>query len=123
MGHRRTPAYDDAVPGELRPGELPSTPEGERRGARGSRVADAVASTPELIPALIAVGVFVFWATAQGGSAATDWYPGTLILLGALVITGIAYRGRLFTLPRLVSVAIGLLALFVIWNFLSISWA
>ena len=111
------------MPGELRPGELPSTPEGQRRGARDSRILDALASTPELIPGVIAVGVFVFWATAQGGSAATDWYPGTLILLGLLVVTGVSYRRRLFTLPRLVAIAIGVLALFTIWNFLSIAWA
>jgi hypothetical protein len=111
------------VPGELRPGELPAKPEGQRRGARGSRVVDALASTPELIPALLATGVFVFWATAQGGSAPTDWYPGTLILLGTLVMTGVAYRRRVFTVPRLVTVAIVLLFLFTVWNFLSIAWA
>jgi hypothetical protein len=83
----------------------------------------ALASTPELIPGVIAVGVFVFWATAQGGIAATDWYPGTLILLGLLVVTGYSYRRQFFTLPRLVAIAMALLAAFAVWNFLSISWA
>jgi hypothetical protein len=111
-------------PGELRPGELPSSSRAQRRGpASQSRVVQALASTPELIPGVMAVGVFVFWATAQGGIAATDWYPGTLILLGLLVVTGYAYRARIFRLPRLVTIALLLLALFTVWNFLSIAWA
>jgi hypothetical protein len=105
-----------------RPGELPS----EREGARAStryRLLDWLAEMPELLPGLVAVGVFVFWATAQGGVAPTDWYPCSLILLGLLVGTGFAYRAQLFRLPRLVLAAFALLALFTVWNFLSIGWA
>jgi hypothetical protein len=109
-------------PAELRPGELPSAPKAAPSGTRG-RIVGWLAETPELIPGVIAIGVFVFWASAQGGIAATDWYPGTLILLGLLVCTAYAYRGQFFRLPRLVAVALGLLALFCAWNFLSIAWA
>jgi hypothetical protein len=105
-----------------RPGELPSS----RRPAQafsGSRLLDWVADTPELLPGIVAVGVLVFWATAQGGIAPTEWYPGALILLGLLVATGLSYRAQLFRLPRLVLAAFALLALFTVWNFLSIGWA
>ena len=107
---------------QLRPGELPSAP-GDRGTGSRNRIVDAISWAPELIPALFAIGVFVFWATAQGGTDATDWYPGTLILLGALVATSYAYWGRIFRLPRLVAIALLLLALFTLWNFLSIAWA
>ncbi|MDX6605688.1 MAG: hypothetical protein QOD14_228 [Solirubrobacterales bacterium] len=108
--------------GMQRPGELPSSRPTDR-AYTGAGVLEWLAATPELLPGIAAVGVFVFWATAQGGVAPTDSYPGTLILLGLLVGTGFAYRTQLFRLPRLVLAALALLALFAVWNFLSIAWA
>ena len=105
-----------------RPGELPSSRPTDR-AYTGAGILDWLAATPELLPGIAAVGVFVFWATAQGGIAPTDSYPGTLILLGLLVGTGFAYRAQLFRLPRLVLAAFVLLVLFAAWNFLSITWA
>ena len=80
-------------------------------------------ATPELLPAILAAAVFVFWASAQGGVDPTDSYPGSLVLLGLLCGVGFAYRAELFGLPRLVVVAMALLALFTAWNFVSIGWA
>ena len=88
-----------------------------------ARFLEWLRATPELLPATIAVAVFVFWATAQGGIDPTDSYPGSLVLLGLLVGVGFAYRAELFGLPRLVVVAMALLALFTAWNFISIGWA
>ncbi|MGA8217043.1 MAG: hypothetical protein WB771_00630, partial [Solirubrobacterales bacterium] len=92
-------------------------------GSTGALALGRLGSIPELLPALIAVAVFVFWATAQGGIGATDSYPGSLVLLGLLVGVAVAYRGSVPGLPRLVLVALALLALFTVWNFLSIGWA
>lgn len=80
-------------------------------------------ATPELLPAILAAAVFVFWASAQGGIDPTDSYPGSLVLLGLLAGVGFAYRAELFELPRLIVVAMALLALFAAWNFISIGWA
>jgi hypothetical protein len=105
-----------------RPGELPSA-DRAGRSSLGARLLAWLAGMPELLPGIGGVAVLVFWATAQGGVAPTDSYPGALILLGLLVGTGFAYRAQLFRLPRLVLAAFALLALFTIWNFLSIGWA
>src|SRR3954451_12819829 len=77
----------------------------------------------DALPGLVAVAVLVWWATDQGGYFQRTWYPGTVLLLGVLVATAFgtpaAYRG----LPRAAQAALGALALFAAWSFLSISWA
>jgi O-antigen ligase/polysaccharide polymerase Wzy-like membrane protein len=91
---------------------------------RGSRPwLDWLARVPELLPALVALGVFIFWTLNDGGVFPTDSYPGALILLGLLAATTYAFRGQLPSLPPAVIAAIALLAGFVLWNFLSITWA
>jgi len=82
-----------------------------------------VAASPELIPGLLAVGVFIAWDAAEGGAPATSAYPGGLFLLGVLVATAIAFRGEAGRLPRLSRLALALLAAFTLWSFLSIAWA
>jgi len=104
------------------PGELPATATHRRRGA-WALLADRLGGAPELLLGLPAVAIFVFWATAQGGTGPTTWYPCALLLLGLLVVTVSAYRSRLARLPPLVLAAIAVLALFTAWNFLSITWA
>ena len=112
-----------------RPGELPAPQ--PRRGKR-NKASDGDAwrprlstltSAPELLPGLAALAVFLYWAGAQGGIGATDSYPGALFLLGLALAVGVAFRGHLLRLPRLPLIAMALLAAFVAWNFLSISWA
>ncbi len=78
---------------------------------------------PELIPGLLAVAVFVAWAAAGGGFAPTSWYPGTLFLLGLLVVVAIAYRRRLPQLSTPHRLALVALALYCAWTFVSIAWA
>lgn len=77
----------------------------------------------DLIPGLLAIGVFAVWSELEGGFDPTAWYPGTLFLLGALLATGLALRHRGAPLPRATVVAAGLLAGFTLWSFLSITWA
>ncbi|MGH2983591.1 MAG: O-antigen ligase family protein [Solirubrobacterales bacterium] len=108
----------------LRPGELPRAAAQSRRvDGGGAAWIAVVARSPELIPGVAAVAVFLFWATAQGGVMATDSYPGALFLLGVLSATLYAFRARLPRLPRLPLAAIALLGAFALWNFLSIVWA
>jgi O-Antigen ligase len=108
----------------LRPGELPrAAPESRRVDGGGPAWIAFVARSPELIPGVAAVAVFLFWATAQGGVMATDSYPGALFLLGVLSATLYAFRARLPQLPRLPLAAIALLGAFALWSYLSIAWA
>jgi O-antigen ligase len=84
---------------------------------------DSVADVPELIPGLLAVGVFVVWSVAQAGAAPTYSDPGGLFILGLLVCVTIAYRRSLRALPRPMLLAIAFAAAFAVWSFLSIGWA
>jgi hypothetical protein len=95
--------------------------EAESGSAKG-RVA-ALAGSPELIPGFLALGVFVIWTISDGGLLTTDSYPGALFLLGLLAATAYGYRTQLPGLPRTAMLAIGLLAAFTAWSFLSITWA
>jgi len=79
--------------------------------------------SPELIPGLLAVGVFLAWGADQGGYPPTVGYPGALFLLGLLVVSAIVYRSELARLPRLSVIALALLAAFTVWSFVSIAWA
>jgi O-antigen ligase len=92
-----------------------------RRRAR-ERLAFLIDS-PELIPGLLAVGVFVVWSVAQAGADTTTSHPGGLFILGLLVVTGIASRRLLRETPRPLLLAIAFLGAFVAWSFISIAWA
>jgi tetratricopeptide (TPR) repeat protein len=71
---------------------------------------------------ILGVGVFLWWAAADGGYAPTVWYPGALVFLVVLAFVAIgAARQTIATRPA--APAIALLAAFAIWSFLSIGWA
>jgi hypothetical protein len=76
---------------------------------------------PEVLLGLLAVGVFVAWAAADGGFEPTSWYPGALFILGLLVVAAIVLRGQ--RLPRVNALAIACLGAFTLWSLLSIGWA
>ena len=108
----------------LRPGELPrATPQSRRIDGVAPAWIAVVARSPELVPGVAALAIFLYWATAQGGVLATDSYPCALFLLGVLSGTVYAFRARLPRLPRLPLAAIVLLGAFTLWNYLSIAWA
>jgi O-Antigen ligase len=75
-----------------------------------------------LLVGLPAVGVFLAWGALDGGYAATAWYAGGLFLVGLLVASTFASLDRL-SLPSGAVLALGFLATFTAWSFLSITWA
>ncbi|MGI8750205.1 MAG: O-antigen ligase family protein, partial [Thermoleophilaceae bacterium] len=86
-------------------------------------------ANPVLIPALLAVAVFVALGASEAGfypinSSAhrgLGWYPAGLLLMALLTIAVVSVRPR--GVPRAVVLAGALLAGFVAWSFLSIAWA
>lgn len=86
-------------------------------------------ANPVLIPALLAVVVFValgaseagFYPISSSARPGLGWYPAGLGLMALLAIAAITVSPR--RVPRSVVVAGGLLAGFVAWSFLSIVWA
>ena len=98
-------------------------PVNEAETGSPKRLASALTRSPEVIPGALAVAVFILWAIFDGGVPPTKSWPGALFLLGLLAATAFAYRGRLTGISRPALWAIGLLAAFAAWNFLSITWA
>src|SRR5277367_172894 len=90
--------------------------------ARGGLLA-AFRAAPATVPALAALGLFVVWATDQAGYTVTHWAPGALFVLALLAIALSSIPLRLGGLPASVRVAIGCLALYTLFSFLSILWA
>ena len=84
---------------------------------------DVRRSLIEALPGFVAVGVLVWWSTDQGGYFQKTFYPGTVLVLGVLVATAIGAPASFRGLPRMALVALGALAAFTAWSFLSISWA
>jgi len=78
---------------------------------------------PAAVPGLITVALMLLWAVHDGGYDSETWYWGALLSLGLLaaVVIGLGRRRR--PLPRAGMVALALLALYVAWSYLSISWA
>ncbi len=78
---------------------------------------------PATVPALLAIALFVVWATDQGGYPVTHWAPGGLIVLAllgvALGVVGLDVRA----VPLPVKIAVGALAGYTALSFASILWA
>jgi tetratricopeptide (TPR) repeat protein len=101
-----------------------STPPQSRApsGAKTSFLA-SLRAAPATVPALVALALFVVWATDQGGYPVTHWAPGGLIVLAllglALGVVGLELR----TVPTAVKIAVGCLAGYTALSFVSILWA
>lgn len=80
-------------------------------------------AAPELIPGVLAMGVFVAWSAAEGGFLPTSYYPGGLFLAGLLVAVAVAYRDHLRAISRPAAIALAAFGGYVVWSFLSITWA
>jgi tetratricopeptide (TPR) repeat protein len=76
-----------------------------------------------LVPALIAVGLFVFWGAHGGGYEPTTWEPSALLVLGLLLaaVAGLGLDRLRASRPLLLALA--LLAAYVGFSYLSIAWA
>ena len=83
---------------------------------------DLLRANPALAPALVAVATFLALGATNGGFYPTAWYPAALLALGVLGTSLIAL-GAPRAVPRVVLVAIGLLAAYTAWSYLSITWA
>ncbi|MDP8944272.1 MAG: hypothetical protein M3N16_09170, partial [Actinomycetota bacterium] len=96
-----------------------------RRLSRWSRARRSVGArlSPQALPLLAAVALFVVWAQRDAGYFITTWGPGALLLLGLLAVTALALGVRPGGLPPAVRVAAVMLAAFTAWSFLSILWA
>jgi len=80
-------------------------------------------AAPATVPALAALVLFVVWATDQAGYPVTHWAPGALVVLVLLAIALWSIPLRLGELPASVRIAVGCLALYTLFSFLSILWA
>ena len=78
---------------------------------------------PATVPALVAMVLFVLWATDQAGYPVTHWAPGGLIVLALLGMTLGAVGLRWSEVPMAVKIALGCLAAYTALSFLSILWA
>lgn len=65
----------------------------------------------------------LFWAVDDGGFDAATWYWGALVLLAALAVALVAPRSRCLSISRPLAVSLVLFGLYVIWSYLSITWA
>ena len=83
--------------------------------------ARAGAHAPAVAVGGSAVALMVTWAAKNGGYDNTTWYWGALVLLGVLGCVTILRFRRPLARPTLV--ALGALAAYVAWSYLSIAWA
>jgi O-antigen ligase len=86
------------------------------------RLLASALSSPGSLLAVVAYGVFLVWLPLGGAFEQTVWYPGALLVLAALTALFLVNGARL-RLPRTMLVAVGALAVFTGWCFLSIVWA
>jgi hypothetical protein len=78
---------------------------------------------PALLPGIPAVGLLIVWAAHEGGFFPDTWYWGALAMLALLVVTVVGLGPRLDPIPRALQVALVAFGLYVIWSYLSITWA
>ncbi|MGN6188755.1 MAG: O-antigen ligase family protein [Conexibacter sp.] len=76
-----------------------------------------------LVPALLAVGLFVYWGAHGGGYEPTTWEPSALLVLGLLVATVAGLGSARLRLSRPLLIALLLLSAYVAFSYLSIAWA
>jgi O-antigen ligase/polysaccharide polymerase Wzy-like membrane protein len=75
------------------------------------------------IVGVAALAIFVWWTSQAGGYFERDWMTGTLLLLVVGASSVIGQRRELMLPGRAATVALGALAAYVAWSFLSIVWA
>ncbi len=88
-----------------------------------SKLAVSLREAPATVPALVALALFVVWATDQAGYPVTHWAPGGLIVLALLGLALWAVGLRVDDVPTPVKIALGCLAAYTALSFASILWA
>jgi tetratricopeptide (TPR) repeat protein len=91
--------------------------------AMTAKLTGPLREAPATAPALVAVALFIVWASSQAGYPVTHWAPGGLLVLALLGIALSAVRLHLAEIPLSVRIALGCLAGYTILSFLSILWA
>jgi O-Antigen ligase/Tetratricopeptide repeat len=76
-----------------------------------------------LVPALLAVGLFVYWGAHGGGYDPTTWEPSALLVLGLLVASAAGLGTGRLRASRPLTLALALLSAYVAFSYLSIAWA
>jgi Flp pilus assembly protein TadD len=76
-----------------------------------------------LVPALLAVGLFVYWGAHGGGYEPTTWEPSALFVLGLLVASAAGLGLGRLRVSRPLQIALALLTAYVGFSYLSIAWA
>jgi hypothetical protein len=76
-----------------------------------------------LLAGVIAVSLMIFWAADDGGFDATTWYWGALVILGTLAAVVVVSGTRGTRVSRETAVALTCFALYVLWSYLSMTWA
>lgn len=79
-------------------------------------------ASPTFIPCSVVIAGIVALAATEGGYFPTTWYPAALAALALLAVTVIAI-GRPRAVPWPVMAAVGLMAAYTAWTYLSIAWA
>ena len=87
------------------------------------RLTESLREAPATLPMLMALALFVVWATNQTGYPITHWAPGGLIVLALLAIALGVVRLRVADVPTPVKIALGCLAAYTALSFASILWA
>ena len=75
------------------------------------------------MPALLALALFIVWASDQAGYPLTHWAPGGLIVMALLGLTLAIVAVHQNEIPMPVKIALGCLAAYTALSFLSILWA
>jgi hypothetical protein len=88
-----------------------------------ARLTASLREAPTTVPALVAVAVFLVWASDQAGYPLTHWAPGGLIVLALLGIALATVGPGWSDVPLAAKVALGSLAAYTALSFLSILWA
>ena len=83
----------------------------------------AAARAPTVLVGALPLGLFLLWASVDGGYPPTLWNPGGIGLVALLALLLAAAPRLPSTLPRTGLAALGLFGGFVVWSFLSIAWA
>jgi hypothetical protein len=76
-----------------------------------------------LVPALPLLAFITWWTLDDGGYAPTQWLPGTVATLALLAIVVMSRPRDAAPLSRPSRIALGLLAAYAAWSYLSIAWA
>jgi len=88
-----------------------------------NRLTEPLRRAPATLPALVAIALFVVWATSQAGYPLTHWAPGGLVVLALLALAAAVLRVRLSEMPLPVKLALACFAVYTALSYLSILWA